>query len=355
MRSTFTYLVVFTLLSEKTAVGFFTKPCKRQQILLPGGGGSACCWRGWGNTANCKNLIGNQNIARGGSLLAPAATSKSTAESTKPQATSPTSQYFLLSTFAIWKSIVIKTFILFTIQIVMKTYLPRSGVSIEPVHEMCHSPNNASNWFYRLRDISLPLLSSACCAFQLFLNAFFAGMGCAGFNKVLGPLRPYFVSILLFTTITSTTFSKHKIIQVGLAWVVALMPEFVHVVNQRMSKMHAENQTVISSGSASENTSISTLPSSEEYMHRAVIELDIKDMGCVACINKIDGTLRSLGQNVIEAQSWLNTDGIKGGKVRVEVGLGDLELLDGKVEEMIGLVKDAGFQCEISNVKSVES
>lgn len=90
-------------------------------------------------------------------------------------------------------------------------------------------------------------------------------------------------------------------------------------------------------------------------MHRAVIELDINDMGCVACINKIDGTLRSLGQNVIEAQSWLNTDGIKGGKVRVEVGLGDLELLDGKVEEMIGLVKDAGFQCEISNVKAVES
>ena len=341
MRSALTRLVVFTLLSEKTAVGFFTKPCKRQQILLPGGGGSAC-WRGWSNTANRKNLIGNQNIARGGSLLAPAA-----AESTKPQAKSPASQYFLLSTFAIWKSIVIKTFILFTINFVMKTYLPRRGVSIEPIHEMCHSPNNASNWFYRLRDISLPLLSSACCAFQLFLNAFFAGMGCAGFNKVLGPLRPYFVSILLFTTITSTLFSKRTIIQVGLAWAVALMPELVHVVNQRMSKMH--------SGSASENTSISTLPSGEEYMHRAVIELDINDMGCVACINKIDGTLRSLGQNVIEAQSWLNTDGIKGGKVRVEVGLGDLELLDGKVEEMIGLVKDAGFQCEISNVKAVKS
>jgi len=348
-------LVVFTLLSEKNAVGFFIKPCNRQILPLSSsaGGSACCCWRGWGNTANCKNLLGNQNIARGGFMLA-AATSKSTAESTQPQAASPTSQYFLLSTFAIWKSIVIKTFILFTIQIVMKTYLPRSGVSIEPVHKMCHSPNNM-NWFYRLRDISLPLLSSACCALQLFLNAFFAGMGCAGFNKVLGPLRPYFVSILLFTTITA--FSKHKIIQVGLAWVVALMPEFVHVVNQRMSKIHAKIQTgtLAGSASASTSTSISSALSTEEYMHRAVIELDIKDMGCVACINKIDGTLRSLGQNVIEAQSWLNTDGTKGGKARVEVGLGDLELFDVKVQEMIGLVKDAGFQCEISNVEAVES
>ena len=39
----------------------------------------------------------------------------------------------------------------------------------------------------------LGLLSSACCAIQIILNAF--SMGCASFNTVLGPLRPMFVAL----------------------------------------------------------------------------------------------------------------------------------------------------------------
>ena len=37
------------------------------------------------------------------------------------------------------------------------------------------------------------LLSSSCCALQLVLNAF--SVGCAGFNTVLGPLRPYLLAL----------------------------------------------------------------------------------------------------------------------------------------------------------------
>ena len=40
---------------------------------------------------------------------------------------------------------------------------------------------------------ALGLLSSACCLFQLILNAI--SVGCAGFNTVLGPLRPYFLAL----------------------------------------------------------------------------------------------------------------------------------------------------------------
>ena len=40
---------------------------------------------------------------------------------------------------------------------------------------------------------ALGLLSSACCLFQLILNAM--SVGCAGFNTVLGPFRPYFLAL----------------------------------------------------------------------------------------------------------------------------------------------------------------
>lgn len=39
----------------------------------------------------------------------------------------------------------------------------------------------------------LGLLSSSCCALQLLLNAM--SMGCAGFNNVLGPIRPFLLAL----------------------------------------------------------------------------------------------------------------------------------------------------------------
>lgn len=40
---------------------------------------------------------------------------------------------------------------------------------------------------------ALGLLGSSCCALQLVLNAF--SVGCAGFNKLLGPLRPHALAL----------------------------------------------------------------------------------------------------------------------------------------------------------------
>ena len=42
----------------------------------------------------------------------------------------------------------------------------------------------------------LGMLSSSCCALQLILNAF--SFGCAGFNTVLGPVRPFFLALTAF-------------------------------------------------------------------------------------------------------------------------------------------------------------
>ena len=59
--------------------------------------------------------------------------------------------------------------------------------------------------------IIISLLSSSCCAFQLILNCF--SIGCAGLNSVLGPMRPFFVSIVTITQTwqfldSSSCFSK---------------------------------------------------------------------------------------------------------------------------------------------------
>merc|ERR1719198_2078050 len=43
----------------------------------------------------------------------------------------------------------------------------------------------------------LALMSSSCCALQLLLNLF--SFGCAGFNTVLGPARPFLLALTLLT------------------------------------------------------------------------------------------------------------------------------------------------------------
>jgi len=245
---------------------------------------------------------------------------------------SPTSQYYLLSTFAIWRSIVINACVLFLIRWAMSLFVVPQTLC----HRIPIPSNRILTTFSYLSDISIPLMSSACCAVQLFLNAI-AGVGCAGFNTKLGPLRPYFVSILLFTTIAS--FPHNKAAYVVLSWCIAFMPEAIHYTNQSLAR-----------GDRLEGDTAS--PSSGLPIIRTVIELDIKDMGCVACIKKIDGTLRKLNPNIVEASSWLNEDA-KGGKARVIVDTLTRDDVDNIVEGIVASVKDRGFQCEIGSIKMV--
>ena len=57
----------------------------------------------------------------------------------------------------------------------------------------------------------LGLLSSSCCLLQLMLNTF--SVGCAGFNTLLGPLRPYLAAFTLFLHIGVW---RHAIVALGL-------------------------------------------------------------------------------------------------------------------------------------------
>ena len=85
---------------------------------------------------------------------------------------------------------------------------------------------------------ALGLLSSSCCALQLLLN--YLSFGCAGFNTVLGPLRPQFLAITLSLQLgmwrallsagrgAATPGWPGAVLASTLATALALLPEALH-------------------------------------------------------------------------------------------------------------------------------
>lgn len=133
----------------------------------------------------------------------------------------------------------------------------------------------------------LPMLSSACCTLQLAINAL-TSLGCAGFNKVLGPVRPIFLAILLHNTARMTKTAM------ALSWIVALSPELVHLRNQKI-QYNDETMTMAPASSMVE------------------IRLAVPGMGCSACVNKVTSALKmdvdGTQHDIQHASSWLSDQG----------------------------------------------
>jgi len=176
-------------------------------------------------------------------------------------------------------------------------------------------------------NIVLPLLASACCMLQLWINLL-AG-GCAGFNTVLGPVRPYFLSLLLYFTFTTARWRQPQWYGVSAArWSVALLPEALHVFNRYLEDRQKRTAAA----------KVRTMP------WQATIQLDIPTMGCVACINKIDAALRNVAPDrVVEAEAALNPLGAKGGQAKVRVMATSRDEIDQLLESLVLSVEKAGF------------
>lgn len=172
------------------------------------------------------------------------------------------------------------------------------------------------SWWYKpilslMVNMGVPLLASSCCLIQLIINIV-AG-GCAGFNTVLGPIRPFFVAFLLHLTINTARLSSLQWYgKTALRWLIALLPEMVHVWNnakvrrEKPPLQHHQQQP-------SSYTSEPNAPTME-------VKVEIPTMGCVACINKIDAALRQVPY-VMEASSSLNPFGAKGGYAVVKIAI----------------------------------
>jgi copper chaperone CopZ len=188
-------------------------------------------------------------------------------------------------------------------------------------------------------NLLLPLLSSSCCAIQLAVNAISvaamgAGAGCLGFNTYLGPLRPYLLAVMVayHTVPTSPT--------TVLRYAIALMPEAVAGWNDVLrARWRRRNSNAVDDSSSS----------SASPTIQATLVVEVPTMGCVACVNKIESSLRSRAPGYIEtASSWLNPKpkvegGKKGGRAKIEVRATSKDELDDITRSLVGAIEDAGF------------
>ena len=163
-------------------------------------------------------------------------------------------------------------------------------------------------------------LSSACCALQLFLNLF--SVGCAGFNTVLGPLRPVLLSgavlgqCYMWSQIQLSIQYPAAIRATAVTVVVSFMPEYLYLYNRYLRSPPT--------ASAADPTAATTTP-----LH--TIEIHLENMGCVACVNTITNTM-------------LACKGVGSVHVRLEDDAADVGITkDCNVEDMCLQVTDIGF------------
>ena len=201
-----------------------------------------------------------------------------------------------------------------------------------------HSWTVPPAWQAFASTIGLPLLASACCALQLAINLV-AG-GCAGFNTVLGPVRPFSMGLLLVLSVFSNPngfTSTASVKSLAVKWSIALLPEGLHLFNTfvlEATRQRNQSQLIIS-------------PSV-----RAHVELDIPTMGCVACINSIDKALMK-SEHVLQASASLHKTGVKGGKAIVELGGASEKDIQEGVNRLCAVVEKAGFGgCTVKTVKT---
>jgi copper chaperone CopZ len=146
----------------------------------------------------------------------------------------------------------------------------RAAVATQEV--LLHSAHRAGYWTL------ISLLSSSCCVIQLALNML--SVGCAGFNSILGPARPFFLAcalharVLLRRAAAAAPGVDPRVRQMNvyggaLAVAVAFAPEVVALV----AKLRRRNSDV--AGAAS-------------------LTLDLPSMGCVACVDAVSRAVRSV-------------------------------------------------------------
>lgn len=175
------------------------------------------------------------------------------------------------------------------------------------------------------------LLSSACCALQLFLNIF--SVGCAGFNTYLGPLRPIFLSLALcgqiymWREIKLDSQYPSAIKATLLTATVSFMPECLYIYHYIRGKSLINTPSTESSSTTTTNTK--------------QIVLKLQNMGCLACVNTITNVIQQC-KGVIQVQ------------VRLDDGEADVTIVptECNVTEMCNNVNDVGFPASVSNEES---
>ena len=282
--------------------------------------------------------------ARGGSSTPSDVTTNLTADPPPSGYSSVGESYHLVWSPSFGRKFLMSTIILFAVTRMFTIPTIRSGQGLGgfllPSNVGgCHSSPGttaeiAPSTLSRLiRQILLPLLSSSCCAVQLVINVM--GIGCAGLNTVLGPFRPFFLSLLVYFTAISYPGLQSGLGKwcgnTAISFVFALMPELLHKWNHSLSFRKGRATQM----NADANVCVT-------------VELDIPSMGCVSCINKIDSMLSGIS-GVINSRSWL-IDDPKGGRARMVISANSNDDFDEIIKSVVKRVASSGFPCTVDTV-----
>ena len=224
-------------------------------------------------------------------------------------------KYHLIWSPNFWKKAVVSTIIILLLDKRIPLYFAKP----------CHQS--------RITAVALPLLSSSCCAIQLLINAV-SGWGCAGFNSVLGPVRPILLSLLLYSTWKLS--SQRPIGWTIISLFLAFLPELVHTFNLIQTTQWKQRQITGRSVTAK-------------------LQLAIPGMGCVACVNKIDASIRQCksATRIAEEKSWLNAPEMgKGGMAELIISASSDEEVDDIVKSVISAIREAGFECQKKSLQN---
>jgi len=174
------------------------------------------------------------------------------------------------------------------------------------------------------------LLSSSCCALQLLLNA--VNFGCAGFNTVLGPLRPALCAgtVCIQGAVWYTAWDKpfqwlYVAPCTATAAVLTLLPELTFLWVQRGAGK----------------------PLQARLASQLVLELG--GMGCVACTKKITEVLAEDPRILCREVSLERKEAVLG--LNIDPATARTEL----APELIGRIKAAGFEASLRRCGLVEA
>ena len=162
-----------------------------------------------------------------------------------------------------------------------------------------------------------------------------------------GPIRPILLPLFLLST--WKLFPHRSISWTIVSIFLAFLPELVGVKNIVRSKQwqRKHDGDIIGNQDAEDEATLSSLPIT------AKLQLNIPTMGCVACVNKVDSSIRQCksSSNVREETSWLTEGDAKGGMAELLISASTNEELDKIVEEVADAVNNAGFKCDVESLQ----
>lgn len=165
------------------------------------------------------------------------------------------------------------------------------------------------------------------------------------FYDISGPIRPFMLSVLIFTT--AKLFPQRSIVWTIVSLSLGFLPEVLHLGNNY--RVRVGNQT-INNHDGDESDSIQT--SDTQFI--ATLRLDVPTMGCVACVNKIDSTIRQFGlrekRNILEGVSWLNDGSKEGGTAELKITGSSSDEIETIKDEVIAAIENAGFRCDVNGL-----